>query len=173
MTVKTILACLTSEKHAPSMLAVAKGIARRHTAHVIGLHTLQALTIYPAVGMYVPEDVYASFNASQVEQSKAIEAVFRSEMQGEDFPNEWREVNAQVDNAAEQMNESARACDVVLMTQGDTDVDRPDQRNAQEHVIRGSGRPVLLVPHGANEQPVGQNILVGLEFDARGHPRRA
>ncbi len=161
MTIKTILVCLTTQAHASTLMKVAVPLARRHNAHLVGLHTVEALMVYPGIAMHVPEPAFAEFNASQKEQAAAIEAVFRQHTQNEIFPSEWRLLRAESTTATDRMVESARAADVVIMSHEDKDADRYDQRNVQVQVIRESGRPAIVVPLDYDGPPVGKNILLG------------
>lgn len=158
---KTILACLTSETHADDILAAAIPLARRHLAHLIGLHTIEALAVYPGVAMHVPDAAYASFDTSQREISEAIEKVFEDRTKAEDFVSEWRSVKAQSMTAAHRMVDAARTTDLVVMAQADATVDRVDQHHAQEYVIRNSGRPVLHVPSGYRGDAIGKSVVIG------------
>ena len=161
MTLKTILACLTTKEHAPALLKAAVPLARQHGAHLIGLHTLEALQVYPGIAMHVTADIYEAFNADQKQEAAAIKMIFDDHTKNEDFVSEYRLVKAQSDTASDRMVESARAADLVIMAHEDREVDRYDQRHAQSTVIRQSGRPVIVVPNDFDGPDIGSHILVG------------
>lgn len=158
---KTILACLTNEEHTDDILSAAIPLARKHLAHLIGLHTIEALVVYPGVAMHVPDMVYANYDDSQATTSKAIEKVFEDRVKVEDFVSEWRSVRSQSMTAADRMVEAARTADLVIMAQADIATDRIDQHHAQEVVIRRSGRPVLHVPSGYRGEVLGKSVVLG------------
>lgn len=161
MTIKTILACLTNKEHAPALLRAAVPLARRHGAHLIGLHTLEALEVYPGIAMHVSDEMFAAFNTDQKKEADAIKAIFDDHTAQEDFVSEYRLLKAQSRSASDRMTESARAADLILMAHGDRKVDRYDQRHAQSAVIRQSGRPVIVVPNAFDGPPIGSKILIG------------
>lgn len=161
MSIKTILVCLTTESNASSLMEVAVGLARKHNAHLIGLHTLEALMVYPGMAMHVPGQVFTSFNASQSERADAIRQVFEHHTISEDFVSEWRLVKSESTTAADRIIESARASDLVVMAQADPENDRPDQAQIQERMIRGSGRPVLIIPNLVEVGDLGKTVVVG------------
>lgn len=161
MPLKTLLVCLTTPEHAETLMKLAVPLARRNNAHLVGLHTIQALVVYPGIAMHIPDTVYAEFNKSQKDEADKIKAVFARHTQGEDFPSEYRLVRAEDTSASVRMVECARAADLVIMAREDREVDRADQRNAQVQVIRESGRPVIVVPHGYDGPEVGSNIVLG------------
>lgn len=161
MALKTILACLTTPDNADTLLKVAVPLARRHNAHLIGLHTVEALLVYPGIAIHIPEPAFANFNASQNEETEAIKAVFTKHTHAEDFASEFRLVRSEAVSANERMVESARAADLVVMAREDKEGDRYDQRHAQQQVIRDSGRPVVVVPLDYDGPEIGQNILLG------------
>ena len=161
MSIKTILVCMTTKENAETLMKAAVPLARRHGAHLVGLHTLQALEVYPGVAIHVTADVYQQFNSGQQQEADAIQAVFEAYTENEDFISEWRLLKAQATMASERMVESARAADLVIMAHEDKKTDRYDQRRAQSAVIRQSGRPVIVIPMDYDGPEVGQNLLVG------------
>lgn len=158
---KTILVCLTTPDHAATLLKVAVPLARKHGAHLIGLHTVEALVVYPGIAMHIPEPTFAAFNESQKKEAEAIKEVFIRHTKNEDFVSEFRLIRAEAQSASERMIESARASDLVIMSHEDRNSDRYDQRHAQAQVIKGSGRPVIIVPLEYDGPEIGQNILLG------------
>jgi len=161
MNLKTLLVCLTTPDHADTLMKLAVPIARKHDAHLIALHTVEALMIYPGIAMHIPEPAFAAFSESQKEEALKIKASFSKHTENESFPSEFRLVQAQAISANERMVESARAADLVIMAHADAMSDRHDQRHAQAQVIRESGRPVIVVPLGYDGPEIGANILVG------------
>ena len=161
MPIKTILVCMTTKENAETLMKAAVPLARRHGAHLVGLHTLQALEVYPGVAMHITADVYQQYNSGQHKEADAIEAIFDAHTKSEDFVSEWRLLKAQATLASERMVESARAADLVIMAHEDKKTDRYDQRHAQSAVIKKSGRPVIVLPMDYDGPEIGQKILVG------------
>ncbi|WP_299784148.1 universal stress protein [uncultured Roseobacter sp.] len=161
MGIKTLLVCLTTAEHAETLLKLAVPLARKHNAHLIGLHTLQALVVYPGIAMHIPEPAFEAFNESQKIETAAIKAVFTKHTTNEDFQSEFRLVRADAVSANERLVESARTADLVIMARGDKEADRYEQRNAQSEVIQESGRPVIVVPPDYDGVEIGKNVLLG------------
>ena len=161
MVPKTILVCLTTREHAATLMKVAVPLARRTGAHLVGLHTLEALEVYPGIAVHVPDSAFKAFNDSQKEAADAIEETFNSFTEAEDFVSEFRLLRAQSTTASERMIESARAADLVIMAHEDREADRFDQRRAQADVIRQSGRPVIVVPLDYDGPEIGHKVLLG------------
>ncbi len=161
MSLKTLLVCLTTPENTPGLMAAATALARAHGSHVIGLHTVQALLIYPGLAMHVPAPAFQSFNDAQAEDSAAIKAAFDAAADDDHFPSEWRLFEADDLSAAERMLENARGADLIIMAQPDRDTDRPDQLGVQERLIRDAGRPVLMVPRGFEGGPIGTRAVIG------------
>ena len=161
MAVKTILACLTDRETADAVLGCAVPLARAHGAHLICLHTVEALLVYPGIAMHVPDAVFASFNDSQKQEADAIKAIFAKHTDPEDFASEWRLLRTESATAAERLIESSRAADLVIMSRENPDNGRFDQGHIQIRVIRESGRPVIIVPPSYDGPMVGKNIVLG------------
>lgn len=161
MTIKTILVCLTSEEAAETVLKPAVALARQHGAHLIGIHTLEALVVYPGIAMHVPGDAHAIFNQSQDDHAKAIEKIFEKYTKNEDFVSEWRLSNTYSTSAADRIIENAHAADLVIVAQADKENDRVDQYHLQDRLIRESGRPVMVIPPEYDGEAFGKTVLVG------------
>lgn len=146
MTAKTVLACLLNQASATVVSDAAATLARRFDAHLTGLHTLEAIVVYPGVAMYVPGPTFETFNEAAKADGEAIGAIFQAAARRAGTDCEWRMIHGGAAAAADRMIESARAADLVVMARPDTDADRVDQRHAFDRVVREGGRPVLLVP---------------------------
>lgn len=161
MPLKTILLCLTDPDGAEGLIRAACLIARRHGAHLIGLHTVEALEVYPAIAMHIPDAVYAAYGQSQIEQSGTLKQLFEKFTRNEDFVSEWRLQRCEDQSAADRIVDSAHSADLVMMAA--TTEEGALHRHAilLETVIRHSGRPVLVVPRDFDADELGRTILLG------------
>lgn len=161
MSIRTILACLLDRESAASVLDFAVPFARQHNAHLIGLHTIEALIVYPGIAMHVPDTAFVRFSESQTEESEAIRGIFEARTRSEDFVSEWRLLKAETSSAADRMIESAHAADLVVMPAQMTSTARSDQANAQARVIQRGGRPVIVVPSEFSGEMSLSRIVLG------------
>lgn len=161
MPFRTIQVCLTTEENTPSLLSAAAAVARQGNAHVICLHTIAALEIYPGIAVHATETMASMFQAAQQKQAEAIKEMVDAFAAREDFVVEWRLLKAQSTTAADRMLESSYGADLVIMAQETRGEDRPDQRGVQEAVIKSSGRPVLVIPRGYMVQELGRTLVIG------------
>ena len=76
MSYKTILVCLTTPTNAERLMNAAVLLARKFNAHLIGLHTLQSIEVYPGIALDLPKQAVQTFQAEQTKQADAIKAVF-------------------------------------------------------------------------------------------------
>lgn len=161
MAIKTILVCLTSEANSASLMRAACILARVHDAHLIGLHTIQSMTVHPGIALQIPDSVFEQFNAAQIKQVEAIKAIFDEHAGRENFVSEWRQQKADSTHASDRIIDSARIADLVLLPNEDPDHERADQHHLQEAVIRDGGRPVLIVPRDFEQATIGASALIG------------
>jgi nucleotide-binding universal stress UspA family protein len=160
MTIKTILVCLTTAEATKTLMKAAVPLARRLNAHLIGLHVIEPLVLYPGIAMDIPGGFYVDYNQSQEASATEIKEIFEHATRVEDFVSEWRLLHAGTATLADRTVDSARAADLVMMAQekgsfGPT-------MDLIGHVIRSSGRPVLMVPHEYDGDGVmGENIMIG------------
>lgn len=161
MSLKTILVCLTTEAHAETLMKTATGIARRTGAHLIGLHTIEALLVYPGIAMHIPAPAYAQFSKNQTDVAARLKKVFVRHTKNEDFASEFRLLQTRSTTASARIIDCARSADLVIMAQEDKSADRGDQAHIQDDVIRDSGRPVLVIPQGYDGAEIGNALLLG------------
>jgi len=139
----------------------AASLARRHAAHLVGLHAPEALDVYPSFALHVPDTMFLVFNENQDKQIEEIKAIFERHTHGETFPSEFRLLRADRMSTSARWIESAHTADLVIMAQDDKTADRYDQRGAQVEVIRNSGCPVIVVPAEHDGTEIGKNIVLG------------
>lgn len=161
MSYKTILVCLTNKINAEPLTKIACNIARQFNAHLVGIHTLPSLSVYPGISVPLSSDLEVSFKKEQLNEAEEIERIFQEHAGQEDFVSEWRSVETQSHSAADVIVEHARCADLVIMPQPDYAHDRGDQHTIQRNVIEQSGRPVLVIPSYGTFESVGENVLVG------------
>jgi nucleotide-binding universal stress UspA family protein len=161
MAIKTILACLTGDTDAVGVIKAACLLARHHDAHLIGLHPVEALVVYPAIAMHIPDAVYAAYGKSQIDQTAALKSLFERHTHAEDFVSEWRLLSCETETAAERIVESARSAEIVVMAAVGGDPTGHRHASLIEAVIRYSGRPVLVVPPDFDGDTLGRSVLIG------------
>ncbi|MDJ0612718.1 MAG: universal stress protein [Rhizobiaceae bacterium] len=161
MNYKTVLVCLTNPHNAKRMSKIGANLARKFGSHLVGLHTLQSIDVYPGITVPVSSEFEENFTKDQLDQAHQIENIFRENTDCEDFVSEWRCVEAGSVDAADRIIEHARCADLIVVPQADKQHDRPDQTTLQRDIIEAAGRPVLVIPKYGEFDKIGDNILVG------------
>lgn len=160
MSYKTILVCLSTPEAAKQILPVACNIARQFDAHLIGIHTLPSIIVYPGIAMHIDPPQFYDFNEKMENQDKVIRELFDKHVSNETFPSEWRSLPARDANASAQLINSAYSADLVIVAKTDPESDRYDQSNLQKDLILNSGRPVLQIPPNHSDKPLGSQVLL-------------
>lgn len=158
---QTILVCLTNSNNAERLTKIAVELARKFGCHLVGLHTMQSIEVYPGITIPISSNLEEAFAQAQREESELIEEQFNKHTRGESFVSKWRCVEARSITAADRIVEHARCADLVIIPQADLVHDRPDQTTLQKVVIESSGRPVLVIPSAGEFDHIGDNILIG------------
>jgi nucleotide-binding universal stress UspA family protein len=161
MTYKTITLSLKNLENAERLCAYGCMVARKFNAHLIGVHTVPAIEVYP--GMLAPASVsqMTGYHDKQKEISAEIKKVFENAVRTEYFVAEWSEVDAQYLGREHHLMADWIGSDLVIIGQSNPDRDRRDQRSHVENAVRNSGRPVLVLPYAGKFETVGENILLG------------
>jgi nucleotide-binding universal stress UspA family protein len=161
MSYKTITVNIKSLQNAERLCAYACMVARKFNAHLIGVHTIPALEIYPGTMAPASLKKMSGYSEKQKKISADIKEIFQRATKNEDFVSEWREVDAQYLNSEHNVTADWVGSDLIIIGQTNPERDRRDQRNFVERAVRNSGRPVLVLPYAGTFETVGENILLG------------
>lgn len=161
MTIKTIATGLMTAAEAKWLLPAVATLARRWTAHLIAVHPVEPFVPYVGFEMGIADLTGPMFLDWQVQETAAIKAMFDAATGPEDFKSEWRSQAIEMIRSDEFLVDMMRPADLVVLGQCDPKAAPRDQRRLQEQVIRQSGRPVLLIPHGQTEVRLARHLLVG------------
>ena len=159
MAYTTILVYLSNEEQAPRLMNVAKMLARQNRAHLIGLHVIPGVEIYPGIAYPVDPRVFTDLSDAYQRTAESCKAAFLAETEGEDFVAEWRQAEAGGRPVAELATENARFADLVVC--GQPDPERDDYATiVVEQLILESGRPILIVPAAGDVRSIGEIPVV-------------
>jgi nucleotide-binding universal stress UspA family protein len=161
VTIKTILACLTSELTSNSVLSLSCTLARRHEAHLHVLRISESQGFYPAADMPIPESVYQEYESIQAAKTAALKSIFEKHTYAEDFVSEWREIKSEIYTPEDCIIESAGCADIVVMPALEADDERTIYVKLLERIIRYCGRPVLVAPASWQNKLIGESVLIG------------
>ncbi len=160
MAIRTILTILNDPASAKGILDVSVEIARRNSAHLIGLYAEAPEQIYVYAPMEVanPSAIAALQEASQ-ERADQIESSFHGEVDNEGVSYEWRKFRTTGGFTSNGVIDSARSADLVICGQFDERTPKA-MRSDIEVLIFECGRPVLMVPYIKKEAVNIDRVLI-------------
>lgn len=157
---KTILACLTSRRAAVELIPPARAVSEQFGAHLIGMHAIDAIVPYPGIALHFDHPYFAVLlDTFEAEDSKVREA-FLEGTRTMATAAEWRSVPARSGSASPALIKSAYRSYLVIGLLPDRANENLDEIYVQNDLITKAGRPVLLVPQGWRERPIGQRITI-------------
>ena len=144
---KTVAVHLNHEARAHRLLGVGIELARRHDAHLIGLHVIPSLRFAPAMplpfGAQVAQRIHGGF-----EQADAhLRAIFEEATRNQPFAAAWRSILSRHRDPAATVCAEAHAADIVVTSQADPGWALSDTLDFPDRLALGVGRPVLVVPN--------------------------
>lgn len=156
---KTILVYCDATRGTVARLAVARDLARRFGAHVVGFHVrqpFQAPMFSDAISAL--DALYATYAKTARADEAETKAVFDGAMAGAELSSEWRAVDGRAEDA---LIDAARFADLVVV--GQYDPEAPASATSSdlvERVAMASERPSLIVPYiGAGQTPGGHVMI--------------
>lgn len=161
MTIKTIAVGLMTAQEAEWLVPAACALAERFGAHLIGIHPAEPIVTNMALEASMGELAEPMFLDWQIEETAAIKARFAHFVGRSDFASEWRSQPVALPGAEEYLVDSCRSADLVILGQIDPKTGRRVHFRIQEHAIRQSGRPVLVIPQNHKLGALGQHLLIG------------
>ncbi|MBB4287847.1 universal stress protein [Roseospira goensis] len=158
MALKDILVHVDSSHHCRARLEAATALAVRHDARLTGLF----VRTMPHVPQFVmsqlgPEVTQAQRRFSQ-DAADAARRLFEEVVDGAAITSEFRAPEGELLDA---LVLHARYSDLVVVGQYDRhDDNMADEREAADHVIMDSGRPVLVIPYAGHFPVIGDRVMV-------------
>jgi nucleotide-binding universal stress UspA family protein len=143
VSIRSILAYLDPAANALSVLDVAVALARRHNAHLAGLHVISADAAAPASGT----------------QPEALEQAFREQAMQVQLSHEWLDVRG---NEQGIVLLEARTHDLLVIGQANPAAHGlwPQPHHLLESALIKSGHPLIAVPYQGSFENIGERILV-------------
>ena len=143
-------------------LALALDLARRHGAHLTGLHVLEVEVPMgggaDAGSVVLIADMIEASRHRATEAATAAEAVFREALRREQLAGEWRLAEG---SAPELVALHARYADLVVLGQEDPGGPAGAAGAILEQALFSAGRPVLVVPYAGRFDSTGRRVLIG------------
>jgi nucleotide-binding universal stress UspA family protein len=153
MTYRTILLDLTADELVEARLDVARSLASRFGAALIGMHVspppLQLAAWQGGMSVYIPPEVAEVQREAARKAKERVRAAF-DRARGDDLTAEWREAEG---DPGQFLAEAAHAADLVVTAGG---CGSPD---VAERLVMATGVPVLALPPGA-ARDLGRVVLV-------------
>ena len=169
MAYRTILVELAGDSALQPRLQVARGLADRFDAVLIGMHVMPPPFIPASYGdatAYIgPEFLEAQRKANR-EIAERVQAVFRS-VCGEGASAVWQEAEG---DRGQLLAEAARTVDLVLARRAEPE--GTDVQDVLDDLVSAAGVPVLALPSGFAGRP-RPDRRGRLERVARGRARRS
>jgi len=147
---KDILVHIDSTPQCAARLKVALLLAGQHDAHLTGIHV-------------TTHAHYTSTDTGSQGRLAAAEAMFRELTAGSGVSAQWLAVDWPVTGVgmAEIINLYAHKKDLVVVGQGEPGTAEPDiPQDLAERVVKGAGRPVLVVPYAGNFKTIGERVIL-------------
>ena len=157
---RTILAVARDPGNADRLFAHCFELAGRWTGHVAGMYAATPIAVHPALRGRQLEDWMASRLKDQADAGDKIKACFETARRKAQSDGEWRDVEAAAVPDTQRPLQQARCADLAVICRGRSDSDFMDPDLTLEDLLMASGRPVLVLPGGLPQDPLGQRIVI-------------
>ncbi|WP_372619169.1 universal stress protein [Falsiroseomonas sp.] len=162
MTIRDILVHLDGTAASTARLDLAADLARRLSAHLVGLYVVDVpLPVFAGGdvgGGAVTAELITAMREDSLAAAARVAPVFREKLRRDGIAGEWREAEG---TTAAQVALHGRYVDLVVVGQANPDGSNPGAAAAVEAALFTSGRPVLVVPSIWAGGSVGRRALVG------------
>lgn len=158
MNYKTILVHMDNSARAVARLNIAIELARKHNAHLVGLHALTVFAL-PSYAIAEAGNSILDFQKRAAKESaERAEKAFRKAVEGEGLiSTEWRN---SFDNVVDAVALHARYADLIVLGQTDPSDDGGVAPEFPGLITLAAGRPVLIIPYVGKFETLGKRALV-------------
>jgi nucleotide-binding universal stress UspA family protein len=160
MAYKTILAHLNNEDRVARLMGAAMQLALPSNSHVTGLFVVPAAPAKsPLLPMISGGAIQSALDAYR-KSGQGIRKALEDATAGQPVVAEYRLYEAKRPGYIEAVLSNARAADLVVTAQKESDWDYADMFDIPDWLAMESGRPVLVVPKAGNLDSIGERVLV-------------
>jgi len=172
MPYKTILSYVDEPERCTSQLALARTLAERHSAHLVGLHVIPNIQVYAAADTAaISVEIYEAERKSAEDVARRMKEAFVAAMKGAGCTSEWRSVEEGAEPIGDRIVEHGLVADLVITGQIDPDIRSPRRVGTPEAVLMHGGRPLLMVPYAGSFGEAGRHVAIA--WNATGEAARA
>jgi nucleotide-binding universal stress UspA family protein len=164
MQLKDVLVHVDTSERCRARLEMAAWLTERHEAHLKGIYITPSVEISPFLADQFRREDLDKIGAQAAQKREAAEALFKA-CCGGIRESEWIEERG---NANDVLISYGLHNDITIL--GQFDPRDPDQRAARmtpEHIVVGTGQPILVVPFAGSFRAVGERILVAWNASAQ------
>jgi len=153
---KDIFVSLSADKLTELRLAAAFSLADRMDAHVTGFYRQHYIS-YAPFGETMSPLMVEAMESQLCSDKLAVTRMFENVERGQNAKSTLR---IEPPATANTLFQHTAAADLIVTGQLDPDAAFFDSGSEPEHIIMGSGRPVLVVPYIGCRDSLGDNILI-------------
>ena len=168
MTAKTLALIVFDSTEAAWLLPVAASVAFNLDAHLTVLHPFSPVLYFD--GFVAEPTFYSSIQSWDEEEAEKIRGMVEHQTNANGLQTEYRP-QKDLYGAELFLLSSARGADLVILGSNRSPGRSPDDRGLVERLIRGVGRPVLVLDQTSKPVLPASRIIIGWsdtrEFDAR------
>lgn len=158
MAYRDIVVLVDSAAKSEKAIEQAVRLARKHDAHLVGLHVRSFLQLPGFVVTQLGPDVADMQRKWAEEAAVAAKALFAEKTKGMEARAEWRDVDGPL---LEQACLHAKYADLIVVGQYEPGTESQDgQAELVDHLVLGAGRPVLVVPYAGTFDSIGETVMV-------------
>lgn len=162
MRIRDILVHLDTKDPGGNRLQFAADLARRHGAHLTGLHVYDVLLTLvvgdSSSGAILLVEMLERMRQDATAAADGVEVAFRERLRRDGIAGDWRLIEGV---APERVALHGRYADLLVVGQEDLEAPRKTDGAVIEAALFSSGRPVLVVPHSGRFEAVGRRVLIG------------
>jgi nucleotide-binding universal stress UspA family protein len=155
---KTILVHCDADPNVAHRLAIAVELAKRHDAHLVGVHIQEPFNA-PAMfdGTVAMDSLFGVFEETAKANLASAKAAFAKAVKGTELSTAWRSEEGYIDA---RLAVHARYADLTVLGQANAAEASLAPLDLPETMALSTGRPVLVVPHiGAPAEPATTIML--------------
>ncbi len=158
MAYKNILVHLNDEGRVARLIGAAMQLSLPDT-RLTGLFIVPAAPAAPLLSMLSGGAIQSAFEAYR-DTGRGIRKALEDATAGQQAAVEWRVREAVRHSYVDAALEHARAADLVVAAQKESNWDYADMFDVPDWLVMESGRPVLVVPGAGDLAPIGTRVLV-------------
>jgi nucleotide-binding universal stress UspA family protein len=158
---KTILVCLNEIGRLPQLIAMARDLGAKFSAHISGLYVIPGIDFAPTSAYTAGANFYDGNQIYFQKNQAKVKATFEQAMKQDGLSFDFHALSSVLPHIGREVVKEGRATDLIVVSSTNRDAFSGVEPDFVEQLLIASGRPILVLPPTGETWPSMEDVIIG------------